>query len=67
MSSVKKARNVFGLVGSVVGAVGAVSDLRKARGDRDKLALTNALANILVVVTSAALALRELRKGADDQ
>jgi len=66
MSTVKRARGVFGLVGAVVGAAGAVSDLRAAKGKRDRLGLVNALANIAVVITGAALAVRSLRGKGDE-
>lgn len=58
----KRFKSVLGLVGAVIGAGRAVTDLRKARGTGDKLAFGNAIANILVVVTGAALAIREIRK-----
>jgi hypothetical protein len=67
MSGNKKAKTIFGLVGSAFGAVRAVADLRKAKGNKDKLALGNALASILVVITGAALAIRELRKAGEDE
>ncbi|GAA3878895.1 hypothetical protein GCM10022243_49480 [Saccharothrix violaceirubra] len=60
---VKKARGLIGLAGSIFGAVNAFSSLRAARGDKDKLALANAVAGIVVAITGAALAVRGLRKG----
>ena len=65
MSSVKKVRAVAGLVGLGFGAVGAVKELREARGKRDYLALANAIVNIVAVFTGGALVIRGLRKGDD--
>jgi hypothetical protein len=62
MSSMKKVRAVAGLVGLGFGAVGAVKELREARGKRDYLALTNAVISILGVLTGGALAIRGLRR-----
>ena len=62
MSTGQKIRGVFLLAGSVFGAISAISDLKEARRDNDKLALVNAVANIAVVITGAALAARNLRK-----
>lgn len=67
MSSIKRMRGVFGLVGAAVAAAGAVTDLRAAKGKRDRLGLVNAIANILVVITGAALAVRSLREGGDNR
>jgi hypothetical protein len=66
MSSVKKVRAVAGLVGLGFGAMGAVKELREAKGKRDYLALANAIVNIIAVITGGALAIRGLRKGEDD-
>ena len=57
-----KLKGVFGLIAPVFGAGRAFADVRKARGNGDKLALFNAIANILVVITGAALAIREFRR-----
>jgi hypothetical protein len=40
----RKARGIFGLVGAAAAAASAFSTLRTARGDKDKLALANAIA-----------------------
>ncbi|WP_199439187.1 hypothetical protein [Umezawaea beigongshangensis] len=58
----KKSKGLLGLVGPVVSTVSAVSTLRAARGDKDKLALVNALAGFLLAVTGIALTVREARK-----
>jgi|GraSoiStandDraft_30_1057271.scaffolds.fasta_scaffold528073_2 hypothetical protein len=63
MTSFAKMRVLFSLVTSAIAAVNAVSDVREAKRDRDTLALTNAVANILAMITGAALAVRTLRKG----
>jgi uncharacterized membrane protein len=65
MSSMKQVRAVAGLVGLGFGAVGAVKELREAKGKRDYLALANAIVNIIAVITGGALAIRGLRKGDD--
>ena len=51
----------MGLVGAVAAAASAFSTLRTARGDKDKLALANAVASIAVAITGAALAVRGFR------
>jgi hypothetical protein len=61
----KRLKSIVGLVGAVIGAGRAVTDLRKAKGTGDKLAFGNAIANILVVITGAALAIREIRKSGE--
>jgi uncharacterized membrane protein YfcA len=67
MTSVKKMKGVFGLVGSVTAATSAVTSLKRARVDRDRLLLANAIASIAVAVTGALIALRAARKGGDDK
>jgi hypothetical protein len=57
-----KARTVLALVGAAGAATSAFSTLKSARGKKDKLALVNAAASILVAITGAALAARGLRK-----
>ena len=46
--------------------LGAVKELRKARGKRDYLALANAIVNIVAVFTGGALVIRGLREEEDD-
>jgi len=58
----RKARGIFGLLGAAAAAASAFSTLRTARGDKDKLAVANAVANVAVAITGAALAVRGLRK-----
>ncbi|HEX5118110.1 MAG TPA: hypothetical protein VFW65_23240 [Pseudonocardiaceae bacterium] len=62
----KRTRDVFGLLGLALGAVGAVRQLREARGKKDRLALANAVVNIAAVVTGGALAFRSMRKDGDE-
>jgi hypothetical protein len=62
----KRTRDVFGLLGLAFGAIGAVRQLREARGKKDRLALLNAVVNITGVVTGGALAVRALRKGGEE-
>ncbi|MFT7840039.1 hypothetical protein Q5530_28185 [Saccharothrix sp. BKS2] len=59
----KRARPFLSLVGAAGAATSAFSTLKSARGKNDKLALANAAASILVAITGAALAARDLRKG----
>jgi hypothetical protein len=61
MSSLKHVRSAAGLVGLVFGALGAVRELREARGKGDRLAFANAVLNALAVVTGAALLIRGMR------
>jgi hypothetical protein len=63
MSSAKKMKGAFGFVGSVTAATSAVASLKRARTDKDKLLLANAIASILVAITGALLAVRSLKKG----
>jgi hypothetical protein len=65
MSSVKKVRGAFGIVGALTAATSAFSSLRSAKADKDKLLLANAIASILVAITGALIAVRSLRKGDD--
>jgi hypothetical protein len=66
MSKVKNVRGVVGLVALGFGALGAVRELRTARGKRDRLAVLNAIVNVASVLTGAALAVRSLRKDGDE-
>jgi hypothetical protein len=56
-----KPRTVVSTVTAVVAFTGAVNDLRAARVDRDRLALVDALVNLVAVLTGLALAYRSLR------
>ena len=67
MSKVKKVKGAFGLVSSVTAATGAVTSIKRARADRDKLLLANAVASIAVAITGVLLAVRSLRKGGADK
>jgi hypothetical protein len=65
MSAVKQARGVLGLVGLAFGALGAVRELRAAKGKKDGLAVANAAFNVAAVLTGAALAIRSMREDGD--
>lgn len=65
MSSLKKMKGAFGVVSSVTAATGAVTSLKRARADKDRLLLANAIASILVAITGALIAVRALKKGGD--
>ena len=67
MSGGKKMQGAFGVVSSVTAATGAVTSLKQARTDRDRLLLANAIASIAVAITGALLAIRSLRKGRRDK
>ncbi|HEX6346597.1 hypothetical protein [Umezawaea sp.] len=58
----RKARGLFGLLGAAAAAASAFSTLRTARGEKDKLALANAVASVVVAITGAALTVRGFRK-----
>jgi hypothetical protein len=62
----KRSRDVFGLLGLALGAVGAVRQLREAKGKKDRLALANAVVNIAAVMTGGALVFRSMRRGGDE-
>jgi hypothetical protein len=65
---VQRIRSVAGLVGLAFGALGAVRELRAARRKRDTLALANAVASGLAVLTGGALLIRSMReKDGEDQ
>jgi hypothetical protein len=57
-----KMKGMFGLVGSATAATGAVTSLRRARTDKDRLLLANAILSIAVAITGALLAVRALRE-----
>jgi hypothetical protein len=63
VSSVRKMKGAFGVVSSVTAATSAVTSLKRARTDRDRLLLANAIASVAVAITGALLAVRSLRKG----
>jgi hypothetical protein len=67
MTSLRKMKGAFGVVSSVTAATSAVASLKRARTDRDRLLLANAIASIFVAITGALLAIRSLRKGGGDK
>jgi hypothetical protein len=67
VSKIKRVKGAFGVVSSVTAATGAVTSFRKARTDKDRLLLANAIASIAVAITGALLAIRSLRKGGSDK
>jgi len=62
----RRSKGVVGLLGLAFGALGAVRELREAKGKRDRLALVNAAVNVLAVITGAALVIRGMRAGDGD-
>jgi hypothetical protein len=65
MSSAKKMKGAFGVVGSITAATGAVTALKRARTDKDRLLLANAIASIAVAVTGVLIAVRSFKKDGD--
>jgi hypothetical protein len=65
VSAMKQTRGVVGLVGLAFGALGAVRELREAKGKQDRLALVNAVVNVIAVLTGGALVIRSMRKDGD--
>ncbi|MFC5286192.1 hypothetical protein ACFPM7_03955 [Actinokineospora guangxiensis] len=57
----KKIKGTFGIVSAVASATSAVSTLKTARSDKDKLALANAIGSIIVAVTGVLIAVRAFR------
>ncbi|CRK58895.1 hypothetical protein [Alloactinosynnema sp. L-07] len=62
MAGTKNLKGAFGIVGAAAGATSAVASLRKARATNDRLLLANAIAGILVALTSVLIGVRALRK-----
>ena len=62
---IRTVRGVGFALSSAFSALGAARQVTRARQERDKLLLANAVANALVVITGIALAVRAFRnKGA---
>lgn len=60
---IKRLRGLLMLVGAGFGLVNAVKRVRDAQGSADRLMMANAAASGLLVLTSAAITVRDLRKG----
>ncbi|MBN6033735.1 MULTISPECIES: hypothetical protein [unclassified Amycolatopsis] len=62
MSKKNQIRGLIALGTSAASATSAFSGVRKAREDKDKLTMVNAVASAVVAITGALLAVRTLRK-----
>jgi hypothetical protein len=63
---VKKLSTLLTLVGTVFAARSALSRMRQARDDGDRLELLDAVLNSVVVVTGTLVVVRRLRRGEDE-
>jgi hypothetical protein len=63
---VKKAKTLFTIVGTVMAGRTALSRVRQAREDGDRLELIDAFLNAAVVVTGLIVIIRRLRRGEDE-
>jgi hypothetical protein len=63
---VKKAKTLLTIVGTVMAGRTALSRVRQAREDGDRLELVDAFLNAAVVVTGLIVILRRLRRGEDE-
>jgi hypothetical protein len=59
-------RNIVTFVSTVMAGRTAVSRLRQAREDGDRLELADALLNTVVLVTGTIIIIRRLRRGEDE-
>ncbi|MDQ3402576.1 MAG: hypothetical protein M3548_04170 [Actinomycetota bacterium] len=62
MTKANRMKGAFGVVSSVTSTTSAVTSLRKARQDKDKLLYANAFSSMLVAITSVLIAVRALRR-----
>lgn len=62
-----KLKAVIRLVSTVLGGVGLRARYMKARDKRDRLVMVDVLISVAGLITGTALAVRQLRKGEDDE
>jgi hypothetical protein len=62
----KNIKNIVTFVSTVMAGRTAVSRLRQAREDGDRLELVDALLNTVVLVTGTIIIIRRLRRGEDE-
>jgi hypothetical protein len=62
----KNIKNIVTFVSTVMAGRTAVSRLRQAREDGDRLELADALLNTIVLVTGTIIIIRRLRRGEDE-
>jgi hypothetical protein len=63
---VNKAKTLLTIVGTVMAGRTALSRVRQAREDGDRLELVDAFQNAAVVVTGLIVIIRRLRRGEDE-
>jgi len=63
---VKNIKNIVTFVSTVMAGRTAISRLRQAREDGDRLELVDALLNSVVLVTGTIIIIRRLRRGEDE-
>ena len=66
MKNVKTVKNLVTIVGQVMVARTAISRLRQARGDGDRLELVDALINVVALVSGTLVIVRRLRAGEEE-
>jgi hypothetical protein len=64
--NVKTLKNVVTFVSTVMAGRTAISRLRQARDDGDRLELVDAVLNTVVLVTGTIIIIRRLRRGEDE-
>jgi hypothetical protein len=64
--NVNTVKNIVTFVSTVMAGRTAVSRLRQAREDGDRLELADALLNTVVLVTGTIIIIRRLRRGEDE-
>ncbi len=62
----KNIKNIVTFVSTVMAGRTAISRLRQAREDGDRLELVDALLNSVVLVTGTIIIIRRLRRGEDE-
>jgi hypothetical protein len=64
--NINNIKNIVTFVSTVMAGRTAVSRLRQAREDGDRLELVDALLNTVVLVTGTIIIIRRLRRGEDE-
>jgi hypothetical protein len=64
--NIKNIKNIVTFVSTVMAGRTALSRLRQAREDGDRLELVDALLNTVVLVTGTIIIIRRLRRGEDE-
>jgi hypothetical protein len=63
---VKNIKTVITFIGTVMAARTAISRIRQARDDDDRMELVDALLNAAVVVTGTIVIIRRMRRGEEE-